>query len=98
MVERLGQYPLPVEVIPMAVETVRRDLERMGGRSEVRAGFTTDNGNLILDVSGLAMDEPVSLETELNQIAGVVTVGLFCRRPADLLLVGVDTGVETITP
>ena len=98
VVERLGRFPLPVEVIPMARETVRRELERMGGRPEVRANFTTDNGNLILDVVDLAMDDPVRLETELNQIAGVVTVGLFCRRPANLLLVGGETGVETIKP
>ena len=98
VVERLGRVPLPGEVIPMARETVRRELERMGGRPEVRANFTTDNGNLILDVVDLAMDDPVRLETELNQVAGVVTVGLFCRRPANLLLVGGETGVETIEP
>lgn len=98
IVERLGRFPLPVEVIPMARETVRRELERLGGRPTVREGFTTDNGNLILDVAGLGLDDPVRIETEMNQIAGVVTVGLFCRRPADLLLVGADGGVEKIEP
>jgi len=98
MVERLGQFPLPVEVIPMACESVRRELERMGGRAMLRAGFTTDNGNSILDVADLVLDEPVRIESEINQITGVVTVGLFCRRPADLLLVGRETGVEAIWP
>lgn len=98
IVARLGRFPLPVEVIPMARETVRRDLERMGGQPRLREEFITDNGNLILDVVGLDMHDPLQLETDLNQIAGLVTVGLFCRRPADVLLVGTDEGVETITP
>jgi ribose 5-phosphate isomerase A len=96
LVERLGRFPLPVEIIAMAGRHVAGELERLGGRPVPRAGFTTDNGNPILDVHDLTIDNPVALETELNQIAGVVTVGLFCRRPADLLIVGTETGVTRI--
>jgi len=96
LVERLGRFPLPIEVVPLAVRYVSRELERLGGRPVPRAGFTTDNGNRIVDVHGLAIDDPVGLETELNQIVGVVTVGLFCRRPADELIVGGADGVRRI--
>jgi ribose 5-phosphate isomerase A len=96
LVERLGRFPLPVEIIAMAVAHVTERLEELGGRPVLREGFTTDNGNPILDVHGLVIDDPVWLEGELNQIAGVVTVGLFCRRPADQLIVGTDQGVTRI--
>ena len=94
----LGRFPLPVEVIPMARSQVAREMVRLGGQPAWRMGFTTDNGNLILDVAGLAITDPVALETAINQIAGVVTVGLFARRGADVVLSGSDAGVETITP
>lgn len=96
-VDVLGRYPLPVEVIPMARSQVARELVRLGGQPAWRMGFTTDNGNLILDVAGLRIADPVALETTINQIAGVVTVGLFARRGADVVLSGSDAGVETIT-
>jgi ribose 5-phosphate isomerase A len=96
LVERLGHFPLPVEVIPMARAYVARQIVRLGGRPAWREGVVTDNGNHILDVHGLAISDPVALESELNQVAGVVTVGLFARRPADLLLVGTPAGVVTL--
>jgi len=96
LVERLGRFPLPVEVIPMARRLVASQLARLGGTPVWREGFVTDNGNHILDVHGLAIDDPVALEGEINQLAGVVTVGLFARRPADLLLVGTSGGVVTL--
>jgi ribose 5-phosphate isomerase A len=92
----LGKFPLPVEVIPMARSFVGRELVKLGGQPELRANFTTDNGNLILDVHGLTIMNPVALEETLNQVPGVVTNGLFARRPADLLLLGTDQGVRTI--
>ncbi len=95
MVERLGRFPLPVEVIPMARALVARQLAAHGRRAVWRAGFVTDNGNDILDVHGLSITDPVALERELNQITGVVTVGLFAARPADVLLVGTATGVQS---
>ena len=94
----LGNFPLPVEVIPMARSYVARELQRLGGRPVWRMGFTTDNGNLILDVAGLRIADPVALEGTINQIVGVVTVGLFARRGADVVLVGSDAGVATIVP
>jgi ribose 5-phosphate isomerase A len=97
LVERLGRFPLPVEVIPMARRHVARELASLGGEPVWREGFVTDNGNQILDVRGLSISDPVALEGEINQIAGVVTVGLFARRPADLLLVGTPAGVVTLT-
>ena len=97
VVERLGRYPLPVEVIPMARSHVARGLARLGGEPRLREGFTTDNGNQILDVHGLDIPDPAALETEINQITGVVTVGLFARRPADVLLLGGQEGVKTAT-
>jgi ribose 5-phosphate isomerase A len=97
-VDVLGEFPLPVEVIPMARSYVARELVRRGGYPAWRQGFVTDNGNLVLDVSNLRITDPVGLETELNQIAGVVTVGLFARRGADVVLVGGDGGVRTVMP
>jgi ribose 5-phosphate isomerase A len=96
LVERLGRFPLPVEVIPMARRHVGRQLALLGGEPVWREGFVTDNGNHILDLRGLDIADPVALEGEINQIAGVVTVGLFAQRPADLLLVGTSTGVVTL--
>jgi ribose 5-phosphate isomerase A len=93
LVSRLGAFPLPVEVLPMARAHVARCLAALGGQPALREGFTTDNGNQILDVAGLAIDDPVALESEINQIAGVVTVGLFARRGADVLLLGRADGV-----
>ena len=96
LVSRLGAFPLPVEVIPMARSFVARELVKLGGAPEWRAGFITDNGNLILDVHNLAIDNPVSLEQAINNIPGVVSNGLFARRPADVLLIGTDQGVDTV--
>ncbi|MEO8157388.1 MAG: ribose-5-phosphate isomerase RpiA [Betaproteobacteria bacterium] len=92
----LGSFPLPVEVIPMARSHVGRELLRLGGRPELRQGFTTDNGNLILDVHGLNIGDPVGLEGAIDQIVGVVTNGLFARRGADVLLLGTPAGVQTL--
>lgn len=97
LVDVLGKFPLPVEVIPMARSYVARQIVKMGGNPIWREGFTTDNGNVILDVHNLQIMEPVKLETELNQITGVVTNGLFAASPADILLLGSDQGVKTIT-
>ncbi|MCO6411809.1 MAG: ribose-5-phosphate isomerase RpiA [Thiogranum sp.] len=97
LVKILGQFPLPVEVIPMAQSFVARELVKYGGRPELRQGFTTDNGNIILDVKGLEIMEACKLESELNNIPGVVTVGIFANRPADVLLLGTANGVETRT-
>jgi len=96
LVDRLGAFPLPVEVIPMARNLVARELRRLGGEPAWREGVVTDNGNHILDVRNLAIPDPVALEGEINQLAGVVTVGLFARRPADVLLVGTPSGVVTL--
>ena len=93
VVERLGTFPLPIEVIPMARSFVMRRLATYGGRAVWRQGVVTDNGNDILDVHGLEIDDPPALEGELNQIAGVVTVGLFARRRADVLILGTAGGV-----
>ena len=92
----LGKFPLPVEVIPMARSLVGRSLVKLGGMPQLRAGFTTDNGNLILDVRGLTILKPVELEAQIDLIAGVVENGLFARRPADVLLLGTDQGVRTL--
>jgi ribose 5-phosphate isomerase A len=96
-VEVLGKFPLPVEVIPMARSHVARELVRLGGQPRWREGFVTDNGNVILDVHGLSILNPIELEATINQITGVVTNGLFARRGADVLLLGTERGVETIT-
>jgi ribose 5-phosphate isomerase A len=92
----LGKFPLPVEVIPMARSFVARQLVKVGGMPELRAGFTTDNGNVILDVRGLTILKPMALEEEIDLIVGVVENGLFARRPADILLLGTDQGVRTL--
>jgi ribose 5-phosphate isomerase A len=92
----LGRFPLPVEVIPMARSYVTAELVRLGGLPVVREGFVTDNGNIILDVHGLRITAPVDLEQRLNNIPGVVTVGLFALRPADLLILGTPAGARTI--
>src|SRR5882672_1303567 len=92
LVPVLGRFPLPVEVIPMARSFVARRLVKVGGMPELRAGFTSDNGNLILDVRGLTILKPVELEAEIDLIAGVVENGLFARRPADVLLLGTEKG------
>ncbi len=97
LVPVLGAFPLPVEVVPMARAYVARELAKLGGQPKLREGFTTDNGNVILDVSGLRISDPVGLETAINNITGVVTNGLFARRGADVLLLGTDSGVRTIT-
>ncbi|BBE52024.1 Ribose-5-phosphate isomerase A [Ferriphaselus amnicola] len=97
LVDVLGKFPLPVEVIPMARSYVARELVRLGGQPQLRTGFTTDNGNLILDVHGLSILNPVELETAINHLPGVVTNGLFARRPADVLLLGTAEGVQTLT-
>ncbi len=97
VVDVLGRFPLPVEVIPMARSYVARQLVKLGGQPVYREGVVTDNGNVILDVHNLAITDPVALETEINGIVGVVANGLFARRPADVLLVGSPSGVETVT-
>ncbi len=96
LVPVLGKFPLPVEVIPMARSYVGRELRKRGAQPVLREGFKTDNGNLVLDCHGLTILDPVAFEGELNQIAGVVTNGLFARRPADLLLLGTPEGVKTM--
>jgi ribose 5-phosphate isomerase A len=93
----LGQFPLPVEVIPMARSYVAREIVKLGGDPAYRQGVVTDNGNVILDVYNLTILNPVELERQLNAIVGVVTNGLFAHRGADVVLVGTDSGVETIT-
>ncbi len=96
IVDVLGKFPLPVEVIPMARSYVARELVKLGGNPVYRDGFVTDNGNVILDVHGLAIQEPTELEARLNNIVGVVTNGLFALRPADVVLVGTPNGVKTL--
>lgn len=95
-VDTLGRFPLPVEVIPMACAHVARELGRLGGEPRLRAGFVTDNGNLILDVHGLKIDDPVATEAHINQIVGVVTNGLFAARGADILLLADQDGVQRL--
>jgi ribose 5-phosphate isomerase A len=94
LVRTLGRFPLPIEIIPMARAYIERELRKRGGEPRLRSGFITDNGNQILDVHGLAITDPECLETEINQIAGVVTNGLFARRRADVLLLGTPEGVR----
>jgi len=96
-VDVLGKFPLPIEVIPMARSFVAREIVKLGGHPAWRMGFTTDNGNVILDVSGLVIVDPVSLEATIGEIAGVVTVGLFARRGADVVLLGTESEVKTLT-
>src|SRR5664279_460119 len=97
LVDVLGKFPLPIEVIPMARSSVARQLVALSGQPKLREGFTTDNGNVILDVHNLKLMNPVELETILNQLPGVVTNGLFARRAADVLLLGTPDGVKTMT-
>jgi len=97
LVSILGKFPLPVEVIPMAQSYVARQLVKLGGQPTLREGFTTDNGNIILDVLNLEIMEPVKLEQQINMLAGVVTVGIFAHRPADVLILGGPDGARTIT-
>ena len=96
LVDTLGSFPLPVEVIPMARELIVTALRELGGEPRLREGFVTDNGNQILDVHGLQIDDALSLETSINQLAGVVCVGLFAHRPADVLVLGTDQGIQTL--
>lgn len=98
LVDVLGRLPLPLEVIPMARSHVTAELVKLGGLPTAREGFVTDNGNVILDVHGLRITAPVRLEQRLNNIAGVVTVGLFAIRPADLLILGTPAGPRTVEP
>jgi len=93
----LSKFPLPVEVIPMARSYVGRELVKLGGLPALREGFTTDNGNIVLDVRGMTLLDPPKIEAEINQLAGVVTNGIFARRPADVLLLAEPTGTRTIT-
>lgn len=97
LVDVLGAFPLPVEVIPMARSFIARQLTRLGGQPVLREGFTTDNGNIILDVHNLKIMEPAKLESEINQLPGVVTVGIFAIRPADVLILGTAEGIKTLT-
>lgn len=98
LVDVLGKFPLPVEVIPMARSYVARELVKLGGNPVWRENFITDNGNVILDIHNLEIMEPAKLETTINQIAGVVTVGLFAHRGADVLILGTPEGPKTIQP
>jgi ribose 5-phosphate isomerase A len=95
-VDILGEFPLPLEVLPMARSHVGREIVKLGGDPVYRGDFTTDNGNIIIDVYNLDLSRPIQVEERLNQIVGVVTNGLFARRPADLLLLGTTTGVRTL--
>jgi len=95
-VDILGDFPLPVEVIPMARSHVGREIVKLGGDPVYRDGFTTDNGNIIIDIHHLDISRPIVIEERLNNIVGVVTNGLFARRPADLLLLGTSDGVKSI--
>ncbi len=95
LVKTLGQFPLPIEVIPMARSAVARQIIKLGGRPVWRDGFTTDNGNVILDVFDLTIEDAPELEKQINNITGVVTNGLFAQKPADILLIGTPTGIET---
>ena len=98
LVETLGKFPLPVEVIPMARNLVCQELEGLGGSPVWREGFVTDNGNIILDIHGLQIVDALELENQINQITGVVSVGLFAHRPADVLILGGDDGLQIIEP
>ncbi len=99
LVDVMGKFPLPVEVIPMAQSYVAREIiKQIGGQPVLREGFTTDNGNIILDIHHLEITTPAATEEKLNNIVGVVTNGLFALRPADLLLLGTPNGVRSVTP
>ena len=96
LVPVLGKFPLPVEVIPMARSYVGREIVKLGGTPVLRENFTTDNGNLVLDCHGMQLLDPPAVEAQLNNLAGVVTNGLFARRPADVLLLAAASGVRTL--
>ncbi len=96
LVEILGKFPLPVEVIPMARSVVARQLVKLGGVPELREGFTTDNGNIILDVYNLDISQPLKMESDISLMPGVVTAGIFAHRPADVILLGCDNGIKKI--
>lgn len=96
LVDVMGEFPLPVEVIPMARSFIARELVKLGGRPVYREGFVTDNGCDILDVHDLKIMEPVKLENELNKLPGIVTVGIFANRPADVLILGTPEGAKTV--
>lgn len=97
LVDVLGKFPLPIEVIPMAQANISREVLKLGGQPKLREGFITDNGNIILDVHGLSITNATELEAQLNHLPGVVTNGLFALRPADVLLLGTPDGVQTLT-
>ena len=97
LVDVMGEFPLPVEVIPMARSYIAREIVKMGGKPILREGFTTDNGNIIIDIHGLEIMEPVKMETHFNQLPGVVTIGLFAQRSADVLILGTPNGAKVIT-
>lgn len=97
LVKVLGDFPLPIEVIPMAQSHVGRVLAKMGGTPKLRDGFVTDNGNIIIDVTGLDLTDPRGVEQRINNVAGVVTVGLFSERPADVLLLASEGGIQKLT-
>jgi len=96
LVGMLGKFPLPIEVVPMAQSFIGRQMVKMHGQPILRHGFVTDNGNVILDIHNLQITNPLELETRINQMPGVVTVGIFAHRPADVLLIGTPTGVRTL--
>ena len=96
LVDTLGSFPLPVEIIPMARGLVSGALQALGGEPRLREGFITDNGNQILDVHGLQISDPVDMEIRINQITGVVCVGLFAHRPADVLILGTEDGIRSV--
>ena len=96
LVDVLGEFPLPIEVIPMAQSYVAREMVKLGGNPTLRDGFITDNGNIILDVADLDIVDPIKMETAINQITGVVTVGLFALRPADVLILGTPGGAQVV--
>lgn len=97
LVDVLGTFPLPIEVIPIAQSYVAREITKLGGQPILREGFTTDNGNIILDIHNLSILKPVRLEQELNNLTGIVTNGLFSQRPADILLIASNDGVQSLT-
>ena len=97
LVDTLGAFPLPVEVIPMAQSYIGRQLVKLGGQPKLRDGITTDNGNIIIDVHNLNIENPIELERQVNALAGVVTNGIFAERPADVLLLARDGGITKIT-
>ncbi len=96
LVDVMGKFPLPVEVIPMARSFIAREIVKMGGNPVLREGFTTDNGNIIIDIHGLEIMQPVKMEADFNQLPGVVTIGLFAQRPADVLILGTPNGAKVV--